>query len=353
LTQSFRSGAVAISRALLVLLVTPLSTFAIIPEPDNILYGTISLNGIPVTPDMTNIVVEARRTSNGPAIASYRMGSDPESGIFYSLRISVESVIPLTGTNTSQANDALFMVLRDNSGIRGQTNFTIPERGAVQRFDFGEALGDIDGDGLPDGYEVRSFTNLNQTPLSLTTNGQTELQHFVTGTDPNNPNSGFWLYIDRSTNNLKRVWFTTTRAEGPGYDGLTRVYTLQYRPVLGSGFWADVPGYVNVVGTGQTVNYFTPGLGPNGFYRCCISLLGFSLPGGETGPLLTIRLGASNAALVSWPSPSTGFSLQQTASLNPTNWVAAPQTVNDDGTWKFINVAPPVGNRFYRLIKSQ
>ena len=68
-------------------------------------------------------------------------------------------------------------------------------------------------------------------------------------------------------------------------------------------------------------------------------------------PLLTIRLTSGNAALVSWPSPSTGFTLQQNSDLNPANWVSAPQAVADNGTNRFILVNPPVGNRFYRLFK--
>ncbi len=78
------------------------------------------------------------------------------------------------------------------------------------------------------------------------------------------------------------------------------------------------------------------------------SLFAVQTPG---TPLLTIRLTTTNTALVLWPSPSTGFTLQQTVELNGTNWVAAPQTVAEDGTNKFIIVNPPAGNRFYRLFK--
>ena len=68
-------------------------------------------------------------------------------------------------------------------------------------------------------------------------------------------------------------------------------------------------------------------------------------------PLLTIRLTSTNNALVSWPSLSTGFTLQQNSDLNKTNWVTAPQAVSDNGTNRFILVNPPAGNRFYRLFK--
>ena len=66
-------------------------------------------------------------------------------------------------------------------------------------------------------------------------------------------------------------------------------------------------------------------------------------------PLLSIVLTPTNTAVVSWPSPSTGFALQQISSLTGTNWVAPSETVQDNGTTKFIVVNPPAGNRFYRL----
>jgi hypothetical protein len=326
-------------------------SLAVIPEPDNILYGTVALDGLPVTATMTNVVIEARRTTNGPAIASYRMGSDQQVGNYYSLKLTIESVPPIGDADASQSGDALFILLRDNSGVRGQTNFTVVERGTVRRLDFGVAVSDSDGDGLPDSWELLHFGNLGQTPGGTTTNGQTVVQHFIAGTVPNDPNGGFRLYIDQS-NHVKHVWFTAARAEGPGYEGMTRVYTLQYRPVLGSGFWTDVPGYINVVGTNQTVNYFTGGLGDVGFYRGCISLLGFNLPGAGSGPPLNIRLASANTARVSWASSLTGFLLQENPNLNTTNWVFSTATVNDDGTSKYILVNPPTGTRFYRLIKS-
>ena len=51
-------------------------------------------------------------------------------------------------------------------------------------------------------------------------------------------------------------------------------------------------------------------------------------------PLLTIRLTGANSATVSWPSVSTGFVLQQNASLTTTNWSDFAGTTNDDGVIK-------------------
>ena len=67
-------------------------------------------------------------------------------------------------------------------------------------------------------------------------------------------------------------------------------------------------------------------------------------------PRLTITR-SNNVVIVSWPSPSTGFSLQQNNQLNTTNWVTPTETVTDTGTIKFIAVDPPMGSRFYRLFK--
>ena len=88
----------------------------------------------------------------------------------------------------------------------------------------------------------------------------------------------------------------------------------------------------------------------------------FSLTGGfwsllsvvqTTGaPLLSITLTTTNTALVSWPSPSTGFNLQvNTNSVASVNWSNVVTLPTDNGTAKFIIVNPPAGNRFYRLFK--
>jgi hypothetical protein len=65
-------------------------------------------------------------------------------------------------------------------------------------------------------------------------------------------------------------------------------------------------------------------------------------------PLLSMTLTTTNTAIVSWPSPSSGWSLQQNIDLSPDSWVAGPLAV-DNGIVKYIIVNPPSGNRFYRL----
>jgi len=68
-------------------------------------------------------------------------------------------------------------------------------------------------------------------------------------------------------------------------------------------------------------------------------------------PSLTISRTTTNTAVVSWPSPSTDFGLQQnTNGVSSVNW-SNVTTITDNGTNKFIIVSPTTGNRFYRLFK--
>ena len=66
-------------------------------------------------------------------------------------------------------------------------------------------------------------------------------------------------------------------------------------------------------------------------------------------PALTIRLTATNTVMVSWPSPSAGWSLLVNTNLATGGWVAPTETIYDSGTLKYIIVNPPEGNRSYGL----
>ncbi len=87
----------------------------------------------------------------------------------------------------------------------------------------------------------------------------------------------------------------------------------------------------------------------------------YSLDGGFWGliaaiqepgaPLLTITRSGTNAIL-SWPSPSTGFGLEQNSVFGTTNWSSVGLSPSDNGTTKSVTVpAFMMGNRFYRLHK--
>jgi hypothetical protein len=86
----------------------------------------------------------------------------------------------------------------------------------------------------------------------------------------------------------------------------------------------------------------------------------FTLQGGFWGvvaavqtpgaPWLSIARTTTNTVAVTWPSPSTGWTLQQnTNSVVSQNWSNVTATIQDDGTTKTLILNPPAGSRFYRL----
>jgi hypothetical protein len=263
------------------LLLAPFATTrAEIPEPDNVLYGTIAIDNVAITASRTDVVIEARRQTNGPAIASYRMGSNPQVGNFYSLRLKLESLTPVFDPTASQSGAELFIVVSDATGVRSQANYTIGERGQFERLDFGTAIPDSDGDGLPDAWEAHYFGSLAQSGGSLNANGLTALQNFVAGTNPNDPKSPFKLSIALN-GNQKAVSFIALRAEGPGYDGLTRIYSLEASAGLVASSWSGVSGFTDISGNNQTVTYQTASSAP-AFFRGKITLQPFNSPAGDS-----------------------------------------------------------------------
>jgi hypothetical protein len=65
-------------------------------------------------------------------------------------------------------------------------------------------------------------------------------------------------------------------------------------------------------------------------------------------PTLTITHSGNNV-IISWPSPATGFVLQQNGNLNTVNWTASDFMVNSNSTTMSIIIPSPTGNLFFRL----
>ena len=65
-------------------------------------------------------------------------------------------------------------------------------------------------------------------------------------------------------------------------------------------------------------------------------------------PTLTVTHSGNNVTVL-WPSPSTGFQLQQNSNLATTNWTTSGFSISDDGTNKSVTITSPTGNLFFRL----
>ena len=76
------------------------------------------------------------------------------------------------------------------------------------------------------------------------------------------------------------------------------------------------------------------------------SLISFVQTSGA--PVLTITYSGNNV-IVSWPSPATGFVLQQSDNLSTASWSASGFMVNSNSTTMSITITAPTGNLFFRL----
>ena len=135
----------------LALLASPAATRAALPEPYNLLYGAIEMDGHWVTAADTNVTVEARRLPTGAAIASYRMGSQSSATNFYALKVRLETPAPDNIMKAANEGTLLYITVLRGASVKNQLEYEMGPRGSVMRLDFGNI--DSDGDGLPDGWE--------------------------------------------------------------------------------------------------------------------------------------------------------------------------------------------------------
>ncbi len=69
------------------------------------------------------------------------------------------------------------------------------------------------------------------------------------------------------TGNQITLSFTANMATGPGYNGLTRRYTLESSNTLDAQAWTEIPSFANIAGNNQTVTYTTSTTGQPKFFR--------------------------------------------------------------------------------------
>jgi hypothetical protein len=240
---------------LLIIVISPRAR-AGLSEPPSIVYGAVSLNNQPVTAARADVLIEARRLLNGPALASYHMGSDAAAGNFYSLRIPIESLAPANNPAAAQAGETLYIVVTDGVGHRQDATCRLGGRGAVQRLDLGPVLLDNDTDYLPDAWEMLYFGNLNREWSTICPNGLIAWANYQAGSDPNSTNGLFRVASQLSGDQLV-ISFFARRASGAGYEGAVRHYFLEAASDAVTGPWTAVPGFTDVVGNDRTITFQT------------------------------------------------------------------------------------------------
>ena len=141
-----------------------------VPEPDNVVYGFITLGAVPVTSADTNVIVEARKSLTGPVVARYRMGDNPAYADAYSLEVPLEAFFPLIDPDASRVGALVYLSVRDPSGVRDTRTLAVAQRGQLVRLDFAEP--DSDGDRIPDRWELQYFGSVSgatRRPISMGT----------------------------------------------------------------------------------------------------------------------------------------------------------------------------------------
>ncbi len=136
-----------------------------------------------------------------------------------------------------------------------------------------------------------------------------------------------------------------------GADGAPANYIAKWDgtgwSALGSGMNGGVYALA-VSATGDELyagGLFTTAGGKGAPHAARASLLSIPPP-----PELSIQLTAPNTVRISWPSPSTGFVLQQNpGGLSPAGWNNVTGTIQDDGTNRILLVNPTGPRGFYRL----
>jgi hypothetical protein len=121
-------------------------------------------------------------------------------------------------------------------------------------------LADLDGDGLPDSYEIETYGSTNVVGSSVTGDtdgdGSSDTAEYIAGTSATNGASRFEVTASTLPGGLVLVSFPTQPILGPGYFGQERRYALEQSTNLASAAsWSAIPGYENLPADGTVVTY--------------------------------------------------------------------------------------------------
>jgi len=128
---------------------------------------------------------------------------------------------------------------------------------------------DPDADGLPNDWETAQYGSAGAYDWDddPDLDGLNMLQERVAGTGATNPASSFNVDVSAAGGDVL-VSFTARAVSGPGYNGQTRHYALQYRPNPGpNAVWQAIPGYADIQGQDQTVVYTNTSPAATEIYR--------------------------------------------------------------------------------------
>lgn len=106
-------------------------------EPDNLIFGTITGNGVPVTRLDTHITVDVRKAIDGVVLAAYTMGDEEGLGDFYRVKVPLKRDDGIRPPDDLVVGDTVLVIVRDEHNDLSSVAYTIEERGRPVRLDLG------------------------------------------------------------------------------------------------------------------------------------------------------------------------------------------------------------------------
>lgn len=225
---------------------------AAVPLPDHLVYGTIAIDGRPVTRHDTGVTIEARRSAFGPVLASYRMGARAANGDFYySLRVPVAAKADASPKQAA-LGESVVITVRTATGIAHQVTHLVTDSGVALRLDFGVGV-DTNGDGVPEGWELATFGTTG-ADLNRDTDGDgaSDRAEYFAGTNAKAAGDAFRLAVQAGGEGVQ-VSFRALRAAGTGWEGRNRFYALESTSDPANGPWQVVANLSRIPGDDRLV----------------------------------------------------------------------------------------------------
>jgi plastocyanin len=230
-----------------------------------------------------------------------------------------------TGLNSSPGNTLLVFT---NNGSGG---FSLSSSPVVGSGPCSVTAADVNNDGWPDLICANTGSGIGNTLTVLTNNrsGGFALSatlvvgmgvRSVIATDLNNDG---WVDLVCANQNDETLTVLTNNHSGIFMTAAT--YGLGYQPSSVTAADVNRDGGVDLIsanGGGNTVSVLTNSL--------------------------SVHFGTVNSVVLSWPSPSTGYELQQNANLATMNWTNSSFLISDNGTTKSATNSA-AGSLFFRL----
>lgn len=225
-----------------------------VPLPDHLIYGTIAIDGRPVTRADTGTLIEVRQTYSGPVIVAYRMGAQPSLGEFYyALRIPVAEAAD-AAPNQAVLNETLVITVRSGNRIAHQVTHRVTEPGVALRLDLGAGV-DTNGDGVPENWELATFgTSGANLDRDSDGDGASDRAEYFAGTNALDPEDVFRLAVLQDGPSVQ-VSFRALRAVGIGLEGKTRYYSIESTTNPAQGPWQTLVNLSRIPGSNQLVLY--------------------------------------------------------------------------------------------------